>query len=90
MEKNMISGVIEVLNWLPVGYMINFPNGNFPNNFIEVDGQRLSKKEYQDVFEILKGNVIDDTDSFVLPTKLELSEKFNSLDGKIILKLRHF
>lgn len=84
----MISSSSEVLNWLPVGYMINFPYGNYPTNFIEVDGQRLCKKQYQDVFEILKGNVIDDVDSFVLPTKTELSKKFNSLSGTIILKLR--
>lgn len=79
---------IGILNWLPVGYMINFPNDQFPSNFIEVDGQRLSKKEYQDVFDILRGNVVDDNDSFVLPTKLELSKKFQSKEGKIILKLR--
>jgi len=86
----MIQSTSEVLNWLPVGYMINFPTDNFPSNFIEVDGQRLCKKEHQDVFEILKGNVKDDVDSFVLPTKMELSNKFNSFTGKIILKLHHF
>jgi len=84
----MISGVSEVLEWLPVGYMINFPSDNFPSNFIEVDGQRLSKKDYQDVFDILKGNVIDDNDTFVLPTKSHLASKFNSL-CRIIIKLKN-
>ncbi len=79
----------DVLSWLPVGYMINFPSGVYPTNFIEVDGQRLSKMEYQDVFDVLRGNVIDDGDTFVLPKKSELVKKFSDINATILLKLRH-
>lgn len=87
MEKNM-SSATDVLTWLPIGYMISFPYDNFPSNFIEVDGQRLSKADYQDVFDVLKGNVVDDGDTFVLPQKSLVTTKFSSSAGKIIMKLR--
>jgi hypothetical protein len=87
MEKN-IAAVLDVLEWLPVGYMINFPYDNFPINFIEVDGQTLSKSEYQDVFDILKGNVIDEGDTFVLPRKDVLKVLFGGNNEKIILRLK--
>lgn len=79
----------EVLSWLPIGYMINFPCSVCPNNFIEVDGQRLSKAEYQDVFDVLRGNVVDDGDTFILPKKADLAKKFNDVNATILLKLRH-
>lgn len=79
----------DVLSWLPIGYMINFPCDVCPTNFIEVDGQRLSKSEYQDVFDVLRGNVIDDGDTFVLPKKSDLVKKFSDTSTTILLKLRH-
>lgn len=79
---------MDVFSWLPIGYMIVSPTNSIPSNFIEVDGQRLSKMEYQDVYDILQGNVRDDGDTFVLPKRQDLSKLFNDATSKIILKLR--
>lgn len=88
MEEN-ISSMEDVLSWLPIGYMINFPCLVCPDNFIEVDGQRLSKSEYQDVFDVLRGNVVDEGATFVLPKKVDLIKKFSDVNATILLKLRH-
>lgn len=71
--------------------MIAFCGSTIPLNFMEVDGQELSKIEHHAVFENLKGSVVEVGDKFVLPTKMELVKLFNctnDLKSKIILKLR--
>lgn len=78
----------DMLNWLPIGYMTSY-NGDTPNNFIEVDGQKLSKADYSEVYEILKGNVVEDGDFFILPIKSVVQGLFSLDDAKykIILKI---
>lgn len=86
MEEN-IKPPPEILIWLPVGYMICFPLGEIPKNFIEVDGQRLSKLEYPDLFDTLRGSVVDDGDYFVLPQKQELATQFDLDNKRLIVKI---
>lgn len=63
--------------------------GDLPKNFIEVDGQRLSKCQYSEVYDILRGNVAEDGEFFILPIKAKVRELFSSTDvnDKIILKI---
>lgn len=79
---------MDSFSWLPIGYMIACPNDIVPTNFIEVDGQRLSKTEYGDVFDILRGNVIDNGDTFLLPKKETIQNLFSNAGAKIILRLK--
>lgn len=87
MEKS-IEHCVEFLSWLPVGYMIVSPQQFIPENFIEVNGQRLSKLEFPELFDMLRGNVIEENEHFVLPKQSELCKKFPSNNGKIILKIK--
>lgn len=78
------------LDWLPIGYMISFYGNELPPNFIEVDGQTLSKIEHSVVFDAFRGRVAEFGNTFLLPTKKELNKLFNSLEdarAKIIVKL---
>lgn len=87
----MDSKTISFLTALPVGYMTCFSNSEVPEGFIEIDGQRMIKKDNINLFNILRGNVIDDGDTFVLPNKEKISSMFKGFDpqkSKIILKIR--
>ena len=78
----------DMLNWLPIGYMATYM-GELPENFIEVNGQRLSKMQYEEVYDILRGNVKEDGDFFILPLKADVQNLFSLVDSdhKIILKI---
>ncbi len=78
---------VESFCWLPVGYMTALMVGNTPSNFIEVDGQSLSKIEYAEVYEVLRGSVHEDADNFFLPNRQHLNEMF-SLSARIFIKIR--
>lgn len=82
---------VEFFGWLPVGYMVE-TLGQVPMNFIEVDGQRLLKQQYQDLFETMRGTVQEDGDGFILPKKQQLQHLFPEAivkKSKIILKLHY-
>ena len=88
MEKTL-----QVLSSLPVGYMVPFHGTTIPDGFLLVDGQTLSKSEYNIAFSTLRGIVVDNGDTFTLPNKIMLQHMFppdfgdlNSL--RIILKIR--
>lgn len=80
----------DVLDMMPIGYMIIFSGEQVPNNFIEVSGQPLSKNEHLLLFSVLVGTVIDCGSFFVLPTRETLLKLFgaeDTSDKKIILKI---
>lgn len=85
MEKSVSS--VESFSWLPVGYMTAMLCVTVPANFIEVDGQSLSKVDYAEVYEVLCGSVQEDEHNFVLPNKEQLKNLF-SLSARIFLKVR--
>lgn len=85
MEESVSS--VELYSWLPVGYTTASMGVNVPSNFIEVDGQVLSKQEYVEVYEVLCGSVKEDDETFTLPTKDEVSKLF-SLSARIFLKVK--
>lgn len=85
MEESVSS--VELFSWLPVGYMTASMAVNVPSNFIEVDGQSLSKVDYAEVYEVLRGSVQEDDHNFVLPNKEQLQKLF-SLSARIFMKVR--
>jgi hypothetical protein len=85
MEESVSS--VDTFTWLPVGYMTASIGVNVPSNFIEVDGQLLSKQEYAEVYEVLRGSVKEDAENFFLPSKDEVKTLF-SLSARIFIKVR--
>ena len=89
MEK-AIEEMWTMLASLPVGYMFNYPFSDLPENFIEVSGQKMLKQDYMDLYEIMRGNVIESDEHFTLPTASSLIDLFDTTETphKIIIKCR--
>ena len=76
---------------LPLGYMLAYSGDSMPENFMEVNGQTLSKEEYPSLFSVMVGSLDRDQDTFVLPTRKKvmdyLGDKCDNT-SKIIVKCR--
>lgn len=74
---------------LPRGSMISVEKSISVDGFLEVDGQELLKSQHPILFDVLRGNVTDLGESFVLPSKVHLGTYFTDFDPtkmKIIIK----
>ena len=89
MEK-AVDGLMEMLASLPIGYMFNYPHDDVPDDFIVVVGQKLLKSEYMDLYQILRGNVPECGEHFILPDVKSLMTLFDQKlpTSKIIIKYR--
>jgi hypothetical protein len=83
-----VSDLLNFLASLPVGYMFAYPGTDMPEDYMEVNGQRLSKEQYFILHQVLLGNVVDDGSYFILPKSSEISPMFNVPNTKIIVKFR--
>lgn len=89
MEKMLVPK--HLLNQLPIGYMITIQNSDkLPDNFMYVDGQTLSKKEYNSLFMMMKNNVTECGDYFTLPTRENVENIFKKIsdNNSIIIKVK--
>lgn len=81
---------LEFLKVMPVGYMTPFQGDVIPVGFMEVNGQRLIKRDNMSLFNMLRGVVVDEDVYFSLPTKEKVSSMFSGIDSqksKIIIKV---
>lgn len=83
-----MSDVKNFLASLPIGYMFAYEGVDVPENFLELSGQRLSKKEYPLLHLMLINVASDDGDDFILPNASSVSDLFPNSAGKIIVKVR--
>jgi hypothetical protein len=84
-----MSDMLNFLASLPVGYMFCYSGCDVPDDYIEVNGQRLLKSEYPMLHQILLGNVIDDGTHFILPDSSKVRLLFDDTPNtKIIVKIR--
>lgn len=84
-----MSDLLNFLASLPVGYMFCYEGTDLPEDYIEVDGQRLLKGEYPMLHQVLLGNVVDDGTHFILPDSSKVRHLFDDLPNtKIIVKIR--
>lgn len=89
MEK-AIDDLRAMLSSLPVGYMFNYPHADIPEDFIEVSGQKLLKRDYMDLYQIMRGNVSECGEHFILPDVSSLMSLFDDVETThtIIIKYR--
>jgi Phage Tail Collar Domain len=81
----------KFLSSLPLGYMISYAGDCVPENFMEVNGQRLRKEEYPLLFSVMVGSLDRDQDTFVLPTRERMMNYLGDKcdhTSKIIVKYR--
>lgn len=82
---------VEFLFSLPLGTMIAVDKSFSVDGFLEVNGQELQKSEHTSLFDVLKGNVIDNDSTFVLPSRSHIQAYFSDFDPdtmKIIIKVQ--
>lgn len=82
---------VEFLISLPLGTMIAVDKSFSVDGFLEVNGQEMQKSEHTSLFHALKGNVVDNDSTFILPRRSHIQTYFSDFDPdtmKIIIKVQ--
>lgn len=68
-DQKDISFIIEHLKdeLLPIGVILIFPSEKVPHGFIPCDGREMSKKNFPELYELIRGTWGETTTSFFLP-----------------------